>query len=153
MTDQQEGSSAAIDQAIEELQRAAEATRVPGELRDWLEPMQAALARVRRVLSGELLPRHRHDFHQIAKEFSLVPKVEQLKQEDADLLATTLQAEALAAKAAVILDRSGDQEEDVESLTELGTLAHSLVLRLRAQEQAIDTWFVEALNRDEGEGD
>lgn len=139
-----------LDRAIDELQSSVEATRVPGELTQWLTPVQQALMRVHQALADESLRRHRADFKDIVLDVSLVPKVQQLEAEDHDLWATVQRAEALAAKASAILEKSHSQDEHVATVTELGELVHSLVIRLRAQEQAIDTWFLESINRDEG---
>lgn len=143
-------TSHAIDQAIEALEHSLNATRIPGELSDWLGPVQSALAQTRHVLRGEAAPRHRRDFAEIAKNPTFKPKQEQLRSEDEALLASIVDTESLASQAGEMLTRSHGQLEDVTMLEEIGERLHAIVIRLRSQEQAIDTWVMESVNRDEG---
>lgn len=139
-----------LDGAIDQLQAAIQQTRVPGELDDWLKPVSDALQHVKSLLLNDGMPRHRRDFTQISEDPALIPKVDQLKAEDQEILKTVEQATSLAERAASVLARSHGQEEEVNTLTQLSQLAHDIVIRLRSQEEAIDTWFLESVNRDEG---
>jgi len=146
--------SSVFDEVVARLEQVLCATRVPGELLDWIEPVRDSLRQSRHLVKEESMPRHKLAFIEMGKEdLSLQPRIEQLREEDSAILAEILRAEELATAIRRRLDASEGKVEERAKTDELFELGQTIVLRLKKQEQDIRTWLMEAFQRDRGVAD
>jgi uncharacterized protein (DUF3084 family) len=127
---------------------------VSGELADWSDALSKAWtdAAIPLQRSGQ---RRQDQFKQIAAEDSeLLPRVQQLQAEDDairhDIHKLTDQVKSLAQRARQVEPHEGKLDPEVEALRDLGV---AFLNRVRRQEVAVQTWFLEAFNRDRGVAD
>ena len=128
---------------------------VSGELTEWLDAAKQSWTEVSAKTHYQAKHAHPRQFDQIAKEDpELLPRVEQLQAEDAAIeqdretlsqivSSTTLHAPKL----------EPDEEKAQHHIKKLVDEGMAFIVRVRKQEVAIQTWFVEAFNRDRGAGD
>jgi hypothetical protein len=126
-----------------------------GELVSWVDEAQAAwgdfVAQVRQHV-GEL---HRRQYGEISKEDpELLPRTETLQTEDE---AIEEDAEEFGRLIHRFAEHAPKFEPDEEKITKhmkgLVDAGIALVTRVRKQEAAVQTWFVEAFTRDRGVAD
>jgi hypothetical protein len=98
-----------------------------------------------------VIPQHQADFKQIlSNDLALEPRVQELTANDEELcqqLDSSLKLAAVIEKALLASDGQLEAGAHADRLFEKCML---LVIRLRKQEQAVASWFVEALHRDRG---
>jgi len=126
-----------------------------GELVSWVDETQSAwtevVAEVRQHV-GELHPRQ---YNQIAKEDpELLPRTEKLQAEDALIEDDAEEFDRLLHRFAEHAPKFEPDEEKIathmKSLIDDGI---EFITRVRKQEAAVQTWFVEAFTRDRGVAD
>lgn len=140
---------------LESLESSLGVPLVPGELRQWLETVQSELESTERVLRTCIDSKHSKEFQQIGSEdpglFGRVREMEQTDQENLQRSAVLL---ARLAKLKPLADAVGADEKQIEKPIE-NVVKHGLefVTQVRKQETVIDTWLMEAYDRDRGFGD
>lgn len=140
-----------LERATDALEDAIEQTRVPGELSEWAGGVSRALNQVYEILRHQVIPQHEADFRQIlSNDIALEPRVQELTAVDEELCQQLDSALKLAATIEQTLLASDGQVEANAQADRLFEKCMLLVIRLRKQEQAVNSWFVEALQRDRG---
>jgi predicted nuclease with TOPRIM domain len=141
-----------LKEALERFERRLETPLVPGELTGWICEAVEACHNVGPTLDRQRRRTHEQILDAIAREDAeLIPRAEELRKEDEELQCDyrRLREEA---------DRLAEQAETAEPherrLDErrASFVRHGLdfVIRTRTQELAVETWFLEAFDRDRG---
>lgn len=128
---------------------------VPGELPDWVEKLQKAWSDASAQVQYHVKHLHPRQYQEISNEDpALFQQVELLKTEDE---AIELDREKLKQSVMRVAEHVPKLEPDEgKANRHLQTLideAVAFVIRARKQEVAVQTWFVEAFNRERGGGD
>jgi hypothetical protein len=144
-----------IRQKLVDLEDALELPQVAGELIGWTARVAASVDDVRNLLTAHLASAHRADYAEmINQDPELSTCVENLKAEDAAIrrefdrvweLATSLAAAAVRVEP--------DELTLAKARNRLVTDGLAVILRIRKQEAAVRTWYIEAFQRDRGVGD
>lgn len=125
---------------------------VSGELPAWMDEVQKSWAEASAQIHYQVRHLHPRQYEEISKQDpELLPRIELLKAEDE---AIEQQREQLAQ----LINRIGEHapklepdeekaEKHVKALVDEGT---TFLIRVRKQEVAVQTWYVEAFNRDRG---
>jgi uncharacterized membrane protein YccC len=139
---------------LKALEAALESPLVPGELDTWLETVEQAFQQAEGELRERLSNEHRRQLKQVQKQDAeLSTRVEELGETDQELLD---RLEHLGRHLRALRERGdGDGEtqrvdRSAERLSEEGL---KFVIDVRKQEAAINTWFLEAFQRDRGVAD
>jgi hypothetical protein len=138
--------------ALGEFEQRLEVPIVPGEMENWMRSVHESSCHVAAVLLQRVDHAHGAILREILREdTSLAARVEQLEEEDEGILARAAEiqrtAENLLVAAAKVEPHEGKLENTVRLFTED---ALQLVLRIRKQEAALETWYQEAFLRDRG---
>ena len=125
---------------------------MPGELASWAEQVHSAWTEAATQIQHHVKHLHPRQFEAIAEQDpELLPRVELLKAEDEaieDHLASFSQAVAQTAEHASKLEPDVEKaQKHIQSLIDDGL---SFLARVRKQSVAVQTWYVEAFNRDKG---
>jgi hypothetical protein len=125
---------------------------ISGELADWLGGMQKAWREASSQIHYHIKHLHPRQFEGIGNaDPELFPRVEQLQAEDAAIEAEREMfsnvVKRVAEHAPKLEPDEGKAEERTKKLVDEGM---AFIARVRKQEVAIQTWFVEAFNRDRG---
>ncbi len=141
--------------ALAELEACLESVVVPGDLLSWATALQQACETGGNALRRAITGSHADQLSKIKSEdLNLAQRVVQLKEEDAEILKLYDQLAGKVQRLQERADLAGSREdkldETVQSLIDEGL---ALVIRVRKQESAINTWFAEAFQRDTGVGD
>ena len=125
---------------------------VSGELADWVESLQETWQEASSQLHGSIQDAHPRQYEQIADaDPSLLPRIEQLKAEDTELAQQREHVNQLLARAAQHVPKlEPDEAKAQKHMENLINEGLALVVRARKQEVSIETWFLEAFNRDRG---
>lgn len=148
-----------LTQVLAELEKLLETPIVPGEMAEWyrsvthkLKDLGSTHERVRNAI-------HDSQFSQIEQvDPEQLNHVQKMRAEDKEI---ALEIARLSRSAAVLnehVDRSEDaqqrDESQLASLTsQLNEDALALIIRIRAQENSLRTWYLEAFDRDRGTAD
>jgi hypothetical protein len=128
---------------------------VSGELADWLADLKKSWDVASTQLQQYSVQQHRSQLEEIGSaDPELLPRVEQLQAEDA-AIEQERQAfdQSLSRSATHVPKLEPDEEKAQQHVKKLIDAGLAFVTRVRKQEVAIQTWFVEAFNRDRGAGD
>ena len=128
---------------------------VSGELPDWVENVQKTWAEASSQVQRHLTEFHPRQYQQISQEDpALLNEIEKLKAEDDELLKLFSKLDQLVGRVAqhvpAVEPDEGKADSIVKTLVDEGI---EFVTRVRKQEVAVQTWFVEAFNRERGGGD
>jgi hypothetical protein len=125
---------------------------VSGELADWLDTVNGAWAKVSAHIQDWFEHGHASQFEQIAAaDPELLPRVEQLQAEDAAIEQARQAFDQTMTRTALHVPKlEPDEEKAQQHVKKLIDEGMALVTRVRKQEVAVQTWFVEAFNRDRG---
>ncbi|MCI0332427.1 MAG: hypothetical protein L0228_04295 [Planctomycetes bacterium] len=128
---------------------------VSGELSDWLDRLGQSWAEASAQVGFEIEHRHPRQYEQIGKvDPELLPRVEQLQGEDEAIEADRNKLGQTVARTVEHAPKLEPDEEKAQQHTKkLVDDGTAFVARVRKQEVAVETWFVEAFNRDRGAGD
>jgi hypothetical protein len=138
--------------AIDKLETALVTPIVPGELAGWVDQVQNTWREAAAEIHYHVKHLHPRQFEQIAKQDpELLPRVDQMKAEDT---AIEQQRDRINQMVIRVAEHAPELEPDEEkaqkytkSLVDDGT---SFIARVRKQCVALQTWYVEAFNRDHG---
>ena len=125
---------------------------VSGELTSWLDEVKKSWTEASAQVHYHLKHLHPRQYDEIAKQDpELLPRIELLKAEDEEV---ERQRERLAVTMNRVAEHAPKLEPDEEKaqkhtkqLVDEGT---AFLARVRKQEVAVQTWYVEAFNRDGG---
>jgi hypothetical protein len=128
---------------------------VSGELPDWTEKVQKAWSDASAQIHYHLKHLHPRQYQEISKEDpALFQQVELLKTEDQaiehDREKLNQRVMSVATHAPKLEPDEGKANNHVQNLIDE---AMAFVMRARKQEVAVQTWYVEAFNRERGGGD
>lgn len=140
------------ENALRELEAQLELPAVPGELVSWLDAVLLTLREAGPVVQEHVRRHHDAQLAEIQEhDAALTPRVERMRAEQEEILGELAQLErtatALRDHAQRIEPAEAELDEQREAFVQQGT---QWVIRLRRQEQAVTTWYVEALERDRG---
>lgn len=141
--------------ALDKLEQCLETPILSGHMDEWLCACRQLWIDVESALQMRIDEGHGEMLEEIAaQDPELLPRIEKLLAEDSILLkaASELRNDA-DWLAAACKNQSSDQQRVDEQLQRFSKRALEWVLRIRAQETAIMTWYQEAFNRDRGVGD
>ena len=141
--------------SLDRLEQCMETPVVPGHLGSWLRSCRDLWVDVECALQQRIDEGHADLLAEIAaQDPELLPRVEQLLEEDIVLLKKSRQlrndADWLAAGCR---QEHANQQKIDDQLQRFTKESLEWVLRIRAQETAIVTWYQEAFNRDRGVAD
>ncbi len=143
-----------LEPALSDLEAAIEAPHVPGEMARWIATVRQALTTTLAIWEREIRPRHREAFARIrVEDLALQPRIEQLSKSDQALHDQLYEALRQATEVEQTLQQSDGQIEPSQPPDELVEQCTVMLIRFRKQERAIDTWFMEAFQRDRGVAD
>jgi hypothetical protein len=141
--------------SLERFEASLETPVVPGEMLDWLETAQQLCREVDSLVRREIDEKHPQTLQEISRQdVSLTPRIDELKANDVELLGKwnemVQKASALYNKA----DQAEPNEAKIDSpIKRFGDDALKLVIETRKQESALETWYMEAFDRDRGVAD
>jgi len=138
--------------ALSALETSLATPLISGELADWLAVVADSWATAKQQVQHHSEVEHPSQFQQIGSEDpELLPRVEQLQAEDAaiqqDCQALDHSVSRIASHAPKL---ETDEEKAQHHIKKLVDEGMAFVTRVRKQEVALQTWFVEAFNRDRG---
>jgi hypothetical protein len=128
---------------------------ISGELAAWVGEAQKAWEEASAQIHFNVKHVHPRQFEEMAEEDpELLPKIEMLKAEDAAIEQERQRIGVMVARDAQHVPKLEPDEakaqKHVQMLIDEGL---AFIARVRKQEVAIQTWLVEAFNRDRGAGD
>src|SRR5215212_9416873 len=125
---------------------------VSGELATWLEEVQKIWDEASTQIHYHLKHLHPRQFDEMSKQDpELLPKIEQLQAEDEAIEQQRAQLSQLIGRVGQHAPKLEPDEEKAQkytkSIVDQGT---AFLTQVRKQEVAVQTWYVEAFNRDRG---
>jgi hypothetical protein len=125
---------------------------MPGELADWLAVVAESWGTAKQQIQHHSKTEHPSQFQQIGSaDPELLPRVEQLQAEDAAIEQDCQSLDHLVSRIASHAPKlQPDEEKARHHVKKLVDVGIAFVTRVRKQEVALQTWFVEAFNRDRG---
>ncbi len=125
---------------------------VEGELTSWIEHVKTGWSEASAQIHYHIKHLHPRQYDEIGKQDpELLPRIETLKAEDEAIeqqreqLATTMNR--VTQHAPKLEPDEGKAQKHTQTLVDDGT---AFLTRVRKQEAAVQTWYVEAFNRDRG---
>lgn len=148
-------STDAIHQRLADLEEALEMPAVAGELPHWTARAANAARVVHSLLNEHLAKAHREDFAEIARQdLEMAACIDKMKAEDKTIRLEFERFMELAKNVAAAAARvEPDELTMAKAVRHLVDTGLALVLRIRKQEAAVRTWYIEAFQRDRGVGD
>jgi len=148
-------SKTELQTALELFETCLVTPLVPGEIESWSESLNSACYQALPLWKQEIEKEHPAQFKQIRKEDpEMSTRVENMQAEDAEI---SCQFDAVCQDVANFVKRAPLMVEDEgrfkPAMEELVKNGLALVIRIRTQQQALRTWFVEAFDRDRGTAD
>ena len=142
----------AFRRALETFETRLLTPLVSGELEAWSKALSEAWLPAADEIRRQCDHHHREQFARIATEDpELLPRVEQLRAEDEsirqEIVKLSAEMERIPSRAEKVEPNEGKLDAQLEALRSQGI---ALVNRVRKQDVALQTWFVEAFNRDRG---
>lgn len=142
----------AFQDALAALEKALETPLVPGELESWVQETQGAADEAARLLDRQIEVVHRDVLAEIEEQDAgLEARVEEVRQGDRTSreLLRTFQGRLgdLAARVEQIEPDEKQAEGAIVAVVEIGL---KFVIHARTQETALETWLLEAFDRDTG---
>lgn len=150
-----QSNNADLLETVAKLETTLETPVIPGELRSWTKEVQDALVEVKPWLKKAIEKQHPEKLGTISREDpELMRRVTQLEEQDGALLEQFQEMEnaieALRSHAEKVGIDEAKLDPQARACTDQGL---ALVLAIRKQEVAIETWEMEALTRDRGVAD
>ncbi len=152
-------SDAKLLESLAEFEKQLETPVVPGELYDWSERGLAELEALSKKYSDHISSSHESQYGEIVEQDpGQLTHVEKLQEEDAAILLEITRLSEAFAKVKKLVDaaENAPQRDEAELeglLPPLTGETLALIIRIRMQENAIDTRYVEAFQRDRGVAD
>ncbi|TWU21884.1 hypothetical protein [Bythopirellula polymerisocia] len=152
-------SDTELVESLAEFEKQLETPVVPGELYDWAERGQTELEGLQKKYAAHIASSHEAQYKEIVKQDpGQIPRMERVRDEDAAILKEIERLSGVFARTKRIINAAEeapqrDSEEIDAILPPLTGETLALIIRIRMQENAIDTWYVEAFQRDRGVAD
>jgi hypothetical protein len=150
--DESISSDGAFKAAIDELERCLVTPILSGELAAWVGEAQEAWREAAGQVHFQLKHLHPNQYEEIAKQDpALFPRIDLLKLEDAAIDEQRDQINQSVVHLAQHIPKLEPDEEKAQKLTiSLVDDGLAFVARVRKQVVAVQTWYIEAFNRDGG---
>jgi hypothetical protein len=144
-----------LRESLDKLEVALTTPIIAGELADWLLELRTLWEDASAQLHAALERDHPRQHQQISKEDQeMFATVEKLQAEDAAIAEESECFGRLLARVAEHAPKFERDEEKIRSHTDaLLNTGLALVVRIKKQEVALQTWFIESFTRDRGTGD
>ena len=141
--------------ALDKLETSLNTPIVAGELADWAGVVSNTWADATEQIVRQIQEVHPRQFEEMADaDPEMLSRVETLKTEDDEI---EQDRDSFQRHLARVVEHAPSFERDEEKIksytTSLMDTGLALVQRARKQEVALQTWFVEAFNRDRGVAD
>jgi hypothetical protein len=138
--------------ALTALETSLNTPIVSGELGDWLEAVRKSWAEASAQIRHHVNQLHPRQFEQIGKEDpELLPRVEPLQREDRAIEEECVRITLAVERNSQHVPRlEPDEEKALKHTKKLVEDGIAAIVRVRKQEVAIQTWYLEAFNRDRG---
>ena len=148
-------TESALKTALAAFETSVSTPIVSGELAAWVDEVQRVWQEASAQIHYCVKHLHARQYDQMAKEdLELLPRIELLKAEDEAIEQLREHVSQLIARDAQHVPKlepdEGKAQKHVQSLVDE---ALAFITRVRKQEVAVQTWLVEAFNRDRGTGD
>jgi hypothetical protein len=148
-----------LDSSIDELKQALSnfetclATPiVSGDLAGWASEVQKAWSEASAQIHFHAKHSHARQYDEIGQQDAeLFPRIDQLKKEDDEIEAARAQLHQIVMRVTEHTPKMEPDEEKAKKYTQnLADEGLAFLARVRKQEVAIQTWYVEAFSRDRG---
>jgi hypothetical protein len=138
--------------ALAAFETSLETPVVSGELAAWVEEAQKTWTEASAQIHYQLKHLHPRQYEQMAKaDPELLPRIESLKTDDELIEQDREKLNQIVSRTAQHVPKlEPDEEKGQRHIKKLIDDGLAFVGRVRKQEVAIRTWFVEAFNRDRG---
>mgnify|MGYP006908201876 CR=1 FL=1 len=153
------GSDEELVEFLAELEKQLETPVVPGEMYDWVERGEKDLNQLSETYAAHVKSSHESQYEAIIEQDSeQITRMEKFREEDASLLEEIDRLGEAFAKLKKLVNAAEeapqrDEGELEDLLPKVTGEALVLIIRIRMHENAIDTWYVEAFQRDRGVAD
>lgn len=157
MSDKYQRSSAELERALAVLEDRLETPFVPGELDEWCKETQEAFETLRELYRVEVRPAHERQLAEIREQDpGLDTRVARMAEEDEALVVELQRLGSLLSVLSGKVDPKVEETDDSGTEEELPHLIRQMlevVIRIRMLEKSLQTWFIEAFERDQGVAD
>jgi hypothetical protein len=125
---------------------------VSGELSAWVDEVQKTWAEASAQVDHHLASLHPRQYNEISEQDpELLPRIDQLRAEDDSIEQQRSKLSDAIGRVSQDLPQLEPDEEkaqqSVQSIIDAGT---AFLIQVRKQQLAVQTWYVEAFNRDDG---
>ena len=143
-----------IETLLKALEAALESPIVPGEFENWLESVERAFLESQSELHSHLGGNHQRQLEDVQRQdMDLASRVQHLREIDRQLLDRLHHLDRYILALREREDGDGETQRVDRSAERLIDEALRFVIDVRKQEAAVNTWFVEAFQRDRGVAD
>jgi hypothetical protein len=143
---------AELKSALDALETSVATPIVAGDLAAWIDDVKNSWTRAATQIKDHIDDLHPRQFAEIAEQDpELLPRVDALKAEDASIKVQLIKLDSSVARLAQHVPRLEPDEEKALRYTK-GFVDESMLFisRVRKQAVALQTWYVEAFQRDRG---
>jgi hypothetical protein len=145
-------SEAAFKTALDEFERSLVRPIISGELPAWVQEVQEAWREAAGQIHYQIKHLHPRQYEEIAQQDpELLPRIDLLKIEDTGIEEQREKINQSVVRIAEHVPKLEPDEEKAQKYTK--TLVDdglAFVARIRKQVVAVQTWYIEAFNRDRG---
>jgi hypothetical protein len=145
-------SDAAVKSSLDEFERALLHPLISGELSTWVQEVQQDWREAASHIHYQLKHQHPRQYEEITRQDpELFPRVDQLKAEDAAIEEQRDKFSQAVSRVAEHVPKLEPDEAKAEKHTKpLIDDGVAFIARVRKQVVAVQTWYIEAFNRDRG---
>jgi hypothetical protein len=144
-----------LRRALEEFEVSLVTPIVGGEFDDWMDRVQQTWTEASGQIDYHVTQLHPRHFQEIEKaDPEMLPRVEQLTLEDDAIEQERDELNRLVVRLTEVAPQVEPDERRIENPTDLlAKYGIDFITRVRKQEVALQTWYVEAFSRDRGVAD
>lgn len=149
---QMQEQEAGFKRSLQAFEQCVDTPFVPGELKRWMDSVAESFDQLSRFLQRQTQQVHSAEFRDIAREDpGLLQRVNQMQTEDRAIVQQQQRlAETIVELAPQVRQVGADEAALRGILNQFVADAQRFVSRVRKQEVAVRTWWVEAYTRDRG---
>lgn len=138
--------------ALEAFETAVATPIISGELASWVTGLRKTWEKASFQLRESLCCTHKAQYDEMAEhDLEMLPRIDQLKAEDDSLSRECEEInQAVGRTVQHVPKLEPDEAKAQKHVEELVDRALAFITRVRKHEVAVETWFVEAFNRDRG---
>src|SRR4051812_32752696 len=150
--DESINSTEAFKAALDEFERCSVTPILSGELAAWVQEVREAWREAAGQVHFQLKHLHPRQYEEIAKQDpALLPRIDLLKLEDAAIEDQRDKINQLMVRLAQHIPKlEPDEEKSQKHTKSLVDDGLAFVARVRKQVVTVQTWYIEAFNRDRG---